>query len=538
VRIENKKVLIAAFLIVSTIIASFAALSVLDFTAQAQTPVNCTIRIAPSVSDAQVCTIFVVDVNIVDFYEFPVYDYEFLLIYNSAEMTATGAYDGDFLVEPVIFNSDLTIAGQAFCQGWTTAGGATGSGTLASVEFHCTDTGPGHLNLEVIYISDQFDNMYIPNNVIPASVPQWEPPPAIVSLDPATHTVPVCVPFTVNVMIEDVYDLHGFDISLSYDTAYVDCTNIVDACFLPSPKHDTHKVIDDVTGTINFGAQSDAITGGNSGSGAIATITFHCTGPGESILNIDAITAWDSAGMNIPCFIVPQSRVIQRAYWEPVKLQHIVEWPGTFRYWDIPFPWPPATPAGYPEVMAELEAKGFTFDPITYPETATATAIEGEIDEEVFSGIVTSLWSTDTLEDGTRACMLSAEMDDGTNMTMAFVTNLLPPEQVPEVDPYIIVNAQPYIFVDFYWWCWPRPDLPLGGVIRWPYWWYDSHSHPNWFWGPYWWWRCYTKAYYLGMPYPPVDINWAYWRPWWGWWWHWAYWRHWYWWSSYFPYDP
>jgi hypothetical protein len=111
---------------------------------------------------------------------------------------------------------------------------------------------------------------------------------------------------------------------------------------------------------------------------------------------------------------------------------------------------------------------------------------------------------------------------------MGFVTNLLPPEQIPEVDPYIIYNAEPYFFIDYYWWAWH----PIGRIIRWPYWWHNSHNHPNWFWGPYWWWRTYTKAYYY--PYTVIP----YWRPWWGWWWHWVYWRHWYWWSSYFPYDP
>ncbi|MDH5483468.1 MAG: hypothetical protein OEY22_11430, partial [Candidatus Bathyarchaeota archaeon] len=133
-----------------------------------------------------------------------------------------------------------------------------------------------------------------------------------------------------------------------------------------------------------------------------------------------------------------------------------------------------------------------------------------------------------TLEDGCRACMLSAQMEDGTDIAMGFVTNLLPPEQAPIEDPYIIVNAMPYMYVRFYWWAW----YPIGKIVSWPYWWYDSHSHPNWFWGLYWWWRVYTQNYYY--PYDVVPN----WRPWWGWWWHWVYWGHWYWWSTNFPYAP
>ena len=348
--------------------------------------------------------------------------------------------------------------------------------------------------------------------------------------------MPICVPFTVDVEVTGVSNLAEYEITLSYDTPSVDCIDIVDACFLPHPKSQVFKNIDDATGAINLHYQSPEDPGAY-GDGTLATITFHCTGPGESILNIDQILLWDPQGNLIPT-TTAGGRIIQFTYWEPLKLQHIVEWPGIFRYWDIPFPWPLATPPGYMEIMAELEAKGYMFDYAINPETATAMAVEGSHEGETFSGTVTSLWSHNTLDDGTRACMLSAEMDDGTSMAMAFATNLLPPEQIPEVDPYIIVNAQPYIFVRFYWYAWSSGTYPLGRIITWPYWWYDSHSHPNWFWGPYWWWRCYTKGYYLGMPYPPFDYNWAYWRPWWGWWWHWVYCRHWYWWSSYFPYDP
>jgi hypothetical protein len=191
---------------------------------------------------------------------------------------------------------------------------------------------------------------------------------------------------------------------------------------------------------------------------------------------------------------------------------------------DVPFV-PPGSPEGYIEVKAELTAKGFYFD------AADGTASEVTLYSEgtEVHGTATSWWSNNTLEDGTRACMLSLEMDDGTGMAMGFVTNLMPPEQIPEVDPYIIYNAEPYFFIDFYWYAW----TPIGRVVRWPYWWHDSHNHPNWYWGVYWWWRTYTRSYY----YPYTDI--PYWRPWWGWWWHWVYWRHWYWWSTYFPYiDP
>lgn len=525
----NKKTLIAISLIFCVVISTFAAL---QLNTLAQQPIPATIRIVPSVADAEVSTNFVVDVNIEDFFGFPVYDYEFLLIYPAAEMSPVIAYDGDFLIEPVTFSSDLSVAGQVWCQGWTTAGGNVGSGTLASIEFHCTGTGSTPLTLEVIYISNEFQEQFAPDNVIPGFVNQYEPPPALVYLDPPTYTVPICTPFTVNVMVQDVTDLHSYELDLSYtNTAVVDCLDIEDAGFIPPPVTVNHKFIDDVAGIIEFDVASTQGFG-TSGNGAIAKITFHCTGGGESFLNIDQVTLYDSAGQLITRLIGPSGRYIQVSYWEPKDLRELVELRSgdylhayTYALVDIPFV-PPGSPEGYAEVMAELTAKGYIFDEAD----GTASELTLFTDEyEEQHGTVTSWWSSNTLEDGTRACMLSLEMDDGTGMAMGFVTNLMPTEQIPEVDPYIIYNAEPYFFIEFYWYAW----TPVGRVVRWSYWWHDSHNHPNWFWGTYWWWRTYTKSYY----YPYTDI--PYWRPVWGWWWHWTYWKHWHWWSTYFPYiDP
>ena len=530
----NKKTLIAILLIFTVAVSTFAALQMTTFAQPF--PVPCTIRVVPSVVNAPVGSFFVVDVNIEDFFLWGVYDYEFLLIYPAAEMTPVIAYDGDFLVEPVAFFWNEPGAGQVFCQGVTTAGGATGSGTLASIEFQCIGAGSTPITLapDVCFISDVTQTQWAPDTLIPGVVNQFEPPPALVYLDPPTYTVPICTPFTVNVMVQDVTDLHSYELDLSYtNTAVVDCLDIKDAGFIPQPVTELWKNIDDVTGTIQFDVASTQGYGAD-GSGAIAKITFHCTGGGESFLNIDQVTLYDSAGLPITRLIGTPGRYVQVSYWEPKDLRELVTLRSgdptisaayTYALVDIPFI-PPGSPEGYTEVMAELTAKGFTFDPAE----GTASELTLFTDEyEELHGTATSWWSSNTLEDGTRACMLSLEMDDGTGMAMGFVTNLMPTEQIPEVDPYIIYNAEPYFFIDFYWYAW----TPIGRIVRWSYWWHDSHNHPNWFWGTYWWWRTYTKSYY----YPYTDI--PYWRPVWGWWWHWTYWKHWHWWSTYFPYiDP
>jgi len=225
-----------------------------------------------------------------------------------------------------------------------------------------------------------------------------------------------------------------------------------------------------------------------------------------------------------------------------IKLIDIVNWPGTVIYAKIPFE--PDLLArftqvqGFPEIKLELETKGYEF---TNYATGEASEVTVSAENETIHGIVLSWWSNNTLFDGTRAFIAATLMDDNSSMVFGVSTNLLPPEQVPEVDPHIIVNAMPYMYVRFYWWAW----YPIGRIISWYYWWYDSHSHPNWFWGPWWWWRIWIRGW---TPFRWVWVNfkwvlvwpfpWAFWRPWWGWWWHWLYWRHWYWWSTYFPYDP
>lgn len=529
----NKKVLVASLLIASTVIASFA---MLHFGVRGVITTT-TLSIQPPEQTVTVCDYFFVDVLVSDITtDLPLDGFEVFVHFDPTVVTAISVAPGPFVpAGDLPWISDIrNDLGWVFFQTAPPCNGivVTGTGVIATIEFHCEGAGHATLTPESLLfttgaptpVPGEYECIPIEHIIKGGSVDQ-EYPTAHTYIAPATYTVPICVPFTVNVMVQDVLDLYSFSLVLSYDTAYVDCIDIIPGDFPPLPRQVDHKLIDDVTGRIEFNVTSLYVGGGSTGTGSIAEITFHCTGAGESILFLDTVLLHNSAGFQIPT-TTGDGRVVQVGYWEPIKLIDIVEWPYPYYLVDIPF-FIPASPEGYTEVKTALEAKGYTFDPAE----GTAMNVTMFIEEEEVKGTATSWWSSNTLEDGTRACMLSYEPLDETDdpgMAMGFVTNLLPPEQIPEVDPYIIVNAQPYLFVDFYWWAWH----PIGRVVRWPYWWYDSHHHPNWFWGPYWWWRTYTRSYYYPYQYVP------YWRPWWGWWWHWTYWRHWYWWSTYFPYDP
>ena len=524
----NRKALIAILLAISITLSAFTATLLI---VHGHPPIpGVTVFINPAEQTVRPCNNFVIGVNIQGVpAATPITDYDFTLWFDSSLMSLVDVDDGGFLLPNVdfyweTFNPDPTPIDHLHCWAVSDDGGATGDGTLAIITFHCDGPGDWTFGFEGCVLSS-FGDYYVPELLYAGTVYQTESP-THTYIDPFSYTVPICIPFPIYVMVEDVIDLNRFSLNMTYNTNYVDCIDIVDGGFLFPPTWVSQKTIDETTGNIYFVLES---AGGVDGSGPLANITFHCTGAGKSILVINQILLYNSLGFLIPTTI-QYGTVIQRSYWEPLKLQHLVELPYPYHVVDMPF-LPPSSPEGYLEIKTELEAKGYTFD---IDSGGSTWWVESFFDvyfdpgTEPFEGTVTSWWSANTLEDGTRACLLSAEMEDGTDMAMGFVTNLLPPDQIPGVDPYIIYNAEPYFFIDFYWWAW----TPVGKIVHFYYWWHDSHNHPNWFWGPYWWWRTYVKSYYY--PYAVVP----YWRPWWGWWWHWLYCRHWYWWSSYFPYDP
>jgi hypothetical protein len=236
-----------------------------------------------------------------------------------------------------------------------------------------------------------------------------------------------------------------------------------------------------------------------------------------TMILIAALTVTIGAGMF--AYLSPVQSVVPGPG-EPQSLQDIVEYPDPMGLIDLEGAERDAELGpimvgveGFSDISDVLQGKGYVFDNAS----AKISFVLGVVPGRFLS------WWSDMGPNGTRALIIAALMDDGTDMVVGAITNLLPPELVPEVDPYIIVNAMPYLFIRWYWWVW----APVARIHTWHYWWYDSHSHPNWFWGVYWWWRTDVEYYWLrGAPYVA----------WWWMYWHWTYWRHWYWWSTYFPY--
>lgn len=217
---------------------------------------------------------------------------------------------------------------------------------------------------------------------------------------------------------------------------------------------------------------------------------------------------------------------------EPTSLQDIVEFPGTATHMDLEEPERTielnrimTTVEGFFDIMFALQAKGHLIDEAVIYDQAIISRVHGEVPGDpsptTFSGVMMSCWSEGEGPKGTKALIAAALIDDGENIVFGADTNVLSPEHIPGVDPYIIVNAMPYFYIEWYWWC-----RPYFRIVHWKYWWHDSHNHRYWFWGPYWWWRVYLSDYVVP------------WVPWYWYWWSWIYHRHWYFWSCRYPWLP
>lgn len=115
-----------------------------------------------------------------------------------------------------------------------------------------------------------------------------------VYVDPEEITVKICQNFTIDVNIQNVSGLQGFDFCLSYDTTILDALRVEEGPFMASfgSTFVAYKEIADnykpSVGRIWFAVAllGDAFA---DGSGTLATITFHATAPGECVLDLHSI---------------------------------------------------------------------------------------------------------------------------------------------------------------------------------------------------------------------------------------------------------
>jgi hypothetical protein len=114
-------------------------------------------------------------------------------------------------------------------------------------------------------------------------------------VNPFSLTVEVCTQFTVDINVNNVVNLWGFEFWLSYDTTLLDAISIALGPFLNQPSHIILQQINDAQGWLMLAATSDPGALPANGEGTLGTVTFHCTGAGTTLLHLYSTSLWDPA---------------------------------------------------------------------------------------------------------------------------------------------------------------------------------------------------------------------------------------------------
>jgi hypothetical protein len=125
-----------------------------------------------------------------------------------------------------------------------------------------------------------------------------------VKLDPASVDLSTAgATFDIDVLIEDVTNLGGFQFSINYEPAIVTVENAADVAlgpFLGSTGRAPTVLgpnIDNVTGKISYGAFTmGAAPPGPDGNGVMATITFKVQSQANGVLDLNSVQITDIAG--------------------------------------------------------------------------------------------------------------------------------------------------------------------------------------------------------------------------------------------------
>ena len=134
----------------------------------------------------------------------------------------------------------------------------------------------------------------IPYETYDGQFTNFVPPPAKIYVAPQKIVDPTLIPcknFTIDIKIDDAYNLANFEFWLSYNTSLLDSTLIN----VPAPFTPTITQIIDEEGKVHVAGSTEPVNG----NFTLASITFHVTNLGESILNLYNITLTDNFGQPI-----------------------------------------------------------------------------------------------------------------------------------------------------------------------------------------------------------------------------------------------
>lgn len=165
-----------------------------------------------------------------------------------------------------------------------------GTGTIFKVAFHVKSE--GRCKLE-IYGSDLADKemppTHLPHDVEHGYFINFKPPPAEISVYPDNIIDPSlgpCRNFTIDVNLYDVYDLDSFEFSVDYNTTILDVINVNVSEEFPQSNAELNETEGKITVSGSNGAYTGSIT--------LASVIFHVTEKGETMLDLCNVTLIDT----------------------------------------------------------------------------------------------------------------------------------------------------------------------------------------------------------------------------------------------------
>jgi hypothetical protein len=171
-----------------------------------------------------------------------------------------------------------------------------GTGIAFEMTFTVIDTGQCFLEIYGSQLSDKGGTPIL-HDVQNGYFSNYVPTEAKISVSPQSIIDPSLVPcnnFTININLENFVDLRSFEFWLGYDTLVLDTVEVnVDPAFPPPVEIQ----IVEPDGQVLVAANTSTPITGNL---TIASITFHVTDQGESVIDLHNITLVDSWSEPIP----------------------------------------------------------------------------------------------------------------------------------------------------------------------------------------------------------------------------------------------
>jgi len=268
-------------------------------------PPNATMYVdPPKIVDPTLIPSTTFDVNVTIANATDVDSFEFKLTYDPSIVTVVSAVLGDFFppVTPIVTINN--VAGVlVFNASLTAPPPRSGDGILAVVTFHVEGLGVSTLDL------------YDTKLVDPTNAPLPQDPPqdgffnnvlmAKLYVDPPEISDPLMKPpriFSVDIMIDDVEDLYGYEFKLSYNTAMLTAIGVDIHPILGEHSFATSMMVDDDTGLIWVKVRyyAPAIPIITYTPESLVTLTFKVDAVGSSLLDLHDTKLTDSTSTLIP----------------------------------------------------------------------------------------------------------------------------------------------------------------------------------------------------------------------------------------------